>query len=421
MSTAGPLAPRRRLLFLLPFPPRLDASHGGGRVAAQLIHALSGRHEVAALYLRAHDEPAIDERVADRCSLVGEIAIPREPSFRMRLARHVAPLRGVPAWAAFVAVPEFARRAHDVARSWRPDVVHLEYHVMGQYAAALDAHAGARILTEYEAGVLAAREHMWGGRDPRSLSAWLERRAWVRFERRVIADVDAVVVFAERDRLALEPIAGTTPIVRIGIGVQLPPMPADPVGSAEKPELLFVGSFAHPPNVDAALRLAEQIFPRVRAHVLSATLRIVGPAPPPRLRAAAGHGVHVTGRVPDVTPWLDAAALVVVPLRVGGGMRVKVLEALAHGKAVIASARAVDGLALHDRVHVALAESDDDFVERIVGLLGAPDERRALATNARAWACAHLGEERWVAEYEALYDRLLGDRLVAAREAWTRR
>jgi glycosyltransferase involved in cell wall biosynthesis len=160
--------------------------------------------------------------------------------------------------------------------------------------------------------------------------------------------------------------------------------------------------------VDAAIRLAEHILPRVRRQVPSATLRLVGPDPPARLLAVAGDGVQVTGAVPDVTPWLDAAALVVVPLRQGGGMRVKVLEALAHGKALVASARATDELALEDGVHFALAESDEDFVARIVELLGSPDRRRTLAAEARAWACAHLGEDRWIAEYEALHERLLG-------------
>jgi len=406
VSSAQIPGPRRRLLFVLPFPPRLDGAHGGARVTAQLIHLLVGRHDVAALYLRAPDEPAIDERLAGQCAMVGEVAIPRNPPLRVRVARRVAPVRGIPAWAAFVALPEFARRLRELAASWHPDVVHFEYHVMGQYAAALGTHTASRVLTEYEAGVLAVREHLEHPRGRGSLAARVQHRAWARFERRVIAAMDAVIVFAERDRRALEPLAGGTPIVRIGLGTRLPPAPLDPLGSAPGPELLFVGSFTHAPNVDAALRLVEAIFPRVRARVPDATLRIVGPDPPPRLTAAAADGVRVTGRVPDVTPWLNSAALVVAPLRLGGGMRVKILEALAHGKAIVASSRATEELALEDGVQVAHAESDDEFVTAIVRLLRAPEERRTLATNARAWACTHLDEERWIAEYEAMYASL---------------
>ena len=114
----------------------------------------------------------------------------------------------------------------------------------------------------------------------------------------------------------------------------------------------------------------------------------------------------MTGRVPDVVPWLNAAALVVVPLRVGGGMRVKVVEALAHGKTVVASPRAREGLNVNDGVEVAVADTDEEFVTRIVSLLQSPNARGAMARNARKWACDNLGDERWVAEYESLYDRL---------------
>jgi glycosyltransferase involved in cell wall biosynthesis len=135
-------------------------------------------------------------------------------------------------------------------------------------------------------------------------------------------------------------------------------------------------------------------------------LRIVGAHPPAELLTRARDGVEVTGRVPDVAPWLNAAALVVVPLRLGGGMRVKVVEALAYGKAVVASPRALEGLNVTDGVEVAVADGDDQFVTRIVSLLESPDARGGLARKARDWAVANLGTERWVAEYEALYDRL---------------
>src|SRR2546422_10461962 len=100
--------------------------------------------------------------------------------------------------------------------------------------------------------------------------------------------------------------------------------------------------------------------------------------------------VIVTGPVPDVTPYLDRTAIVVVPLRLGGGMRVKVLEALAAGKAMIASPLAVEGLAVVDGEHAVLAETDQQFCDAIVQLLADPARRAALAGSARAWACAHL-------------------------------
>lgn len=411
MNAPGEGGRRRRVLLLLPTPPRLDANHGGGKVASGLIDALARRHDIAALYLRAANDPPIDERLAARCALVREVPIPAAPSLGMRLTRRLAPLRGIPAWAAHVSVPRFAREVRDVVTSWQPDVVQFEYHVMGQYVSSLGAAKAVRILNEYEAGVLAARDHLLRAHHAGSLRRRLEQRAWTRFERRVIGQMNAVVVFAERDRDALLPLAGATPIVRIGIGVTVPSAPLDPPSTVSPPELLFVGNFNHPPNVDAASRLTDRIFPRVRERVPGAVLRIVGPDPPPALRATAGDGVEVTGHVPDVTPYLAAATLVVVPLQLGGGMRVKVAEALAHGKAVVATPRAIEGLDVDAGVHVTVAGSDDEFAKRVVELLlGPPEQRHALGTNAYEWARARFGGDRWAAEYTALYDRLLASR-----------
>ena len=373
---------------------------------AHLVQALAARHDVAAIYLRDRTDSSMDDDLRASLARVEEVPYPRTVSLATRLARRTAAFRGVPAWASFTDVPAFAHRVREVVHAWHPDFVHFEYHVMGQYARALPDRRAARILSEYEAGVLAAREHMATGRDDGALQASLQRRAWRRFERRVIRAMDAVIVFAERDREALEPLAGRTPVIRIGIATRLPSVPLDPLGTPDHPRLVFIGNFVHPPNVDAAIRLTDSIFPAVRARVPGTMLRIVGAHPPPELLARARDGIDVTGRVPDVVPWLNAAALVVVPLRLGGGMRVKVVEALAHGKAVVASPRALEGLRVTNGVEAAVADTDDEFVTRIVSLLQSPEARSAMARNARKWASDNLGDERWVAEYEALYDRL---------------
>ena len=396
---------------------------------AQLIRALATRHDVASIYLRARGEEPIDDDLRETLVRVEEIPYPRRLGLAARVARRTAAIRGIPAWASFVDVPALSGRLREMVTDWHPDIVHFEYHVMGQYARALPDRRAARVLSEYEAGVLAAREHIATGREGGALQARLQRRAWERFERRIIARMDAVVVFSDRDREALTPLARGKPIVRIGIGTRLPPCALDPLGAADHPRLVFVGNFMHPPNVDAALRLMDHIFPAVRARVPNAVLRIVGAHPPQELFARAGAGVDVTGRVPAVEALevvarpaavdrrvARLAVLHVRPLspdetrdeelRLGGGMRVKVVEALAHGKAVVASPRAVEGLDVTDGVHVALAERDEEFVSRIVALLESPSTRASLARSAREWAIANLGDERWVAEYEALYATL---------------
>ena len=151
----------------------------------------------------------------------------------------------------------------------------------------------------------------------------------------------------------------------------------------------------------------RSIFPLVRGEVPDARLWIVGADPPPELRRGVGGGIEVTGRVPDVTPYLDAAAVFAAPLQLGGGMRVKVLEALAAGKAVVASSRAVEGLDVANEDQLLLAESDQEAAAAIVGLLREPGRRLALARRAREWATANLGQERVTLAFEQLYASLL--------------
>src|SRR5262249_35776594 len=152
---------------------------------------------------------------------------------------------------------------------------------------------------------------------------------------------------------------------RIPLGMELPERPLNPLGSPRL-SLLFVGNFRHPPNVDAALRLTSRIFPREQSLVPGSILYIVGDRPRPQTRQMANLTVVGTARVPDVTTYRDRAALVVVPLRLGGGMRVKVLEALAAGKPIVASPLALEGFDVMDGKHVFLADSDRQFSDAIV-------------------------------------------------------
>lgn len=402
---------RRRLLFLLPFPPRLDATHGGSRVIAQLLVKLADRHDVAVLYLRAPDEPQIDEVIVQRCDLVEAILRPTPSrSFAQqclyRLRVWYESLRGRPEWVTDWAVPAYATRLRSLIQTWQPDLVQLEYHLMGRYLPALTTYAGPKVLVEHDPGARAAEERWRTLQRFSKLKQFVDALAWKRFERAIVNQVEAVVVFTERDRQAVRALATTTPIVKIAFGTTLPEHPLSSLGQPP-PSLLFVGNFVHPPNIDAVDRLIHLIFPHVQQQHPDTKLLIVGNQPPPHIQRMASDHICVTGWVPDVAPYLDRAAVVVVPVRLGGGMRVKVLEALAAGKAIVASARAVEGLNLENGKQYILAESDQEFADAVIRLLSDEQLRAELGARAHAWACANLGWERSISSYEALYTALL--------------
>jgi glycosyltransferase involved in cell wall biosynthesis len=142
--------------------------------------------------------------------------------------------------------------------------------------------------------------------------------------------------------------------------------------------------------------------------VPGARLLLVGDRPTRQMRAQAGAHDTITGRVEDVGPYVDAASLVALPIRLGGGMRVKLLEALAAGKAVVASPVAAAGLELADGEQLVLADTDEQFATAIARLLGDPGARVRLGAAAREWALANLSWEDRARRYEQLYRRLLG-------------
>jgi glycosyltransferase involved in cell wall biosynthesis len=308
-------------------------------------------------------------------------------------------------WVTEWAVTAYELRARAIVKTWQPDLVQIEYHLMAQYASALDGCRAPRVLVEHEPGIKAAPYLQASHPVIRQIMHYFDAIAWKRYEPSIIKKMQTVVVFTEEDRQALAPFAQSTPVVRIPLGTELSQQSLNQLDHRPL-SLLFVGNFVHPPNVDAAHRLINSIFPQVRERCPEVSLYIVGSQPSP-FSKTRNENVIITGYVPDVTPYLDQAAVVVAPLRLGGGMRVKVLEALAAGKVVVASPLAVEGLNVVDGEQVMLAETDEQFCQTIVQLLESPERRDRLARNARAWACANLGWEKSIEAYETLYQSLL--------------
>jgi glycosyltransferase involved in cell wall biosynthesis len=398
MTSGRPL----RILSLVPFPPGIEARHGGARVVGQLLAGTAERHRVAVFALRHPDEAPLDAALRARLDAVEEVVRPRDDDPRVRRRVRASLLAARPVWPTQLHDRNALARLRAFAERWRPDVVRLEYAAMAGYAQAVGG--APRVLVLYDLPVEAAenRAEVFGGR----LSA-LEVRAWRRFERRALRAADAVVVLTERDRARLAaPSSGR--VVRIPIGTDIPTHPLDPRGT-ERQSVAFVANFLHAPNAEALRHLVRDLFPRIRAAWPGCCLYVVGNAPPQDALAAADAGVVVTGRVDDVEAYLDRAAVVVAPLRLGGGMRVKVLEALAAGKAIVAYPEAVAGLELENGVHAFVARDEAGFVDAVTALLADPRLRKALGTAARGWALEHLRWDGPLDAYDELYRELVGE------------
>lgn len=227
---------------------------------------------------------------------------------------------------------------------------------------------------------------------------WLIARA---YERWMYEPYARTIVLSEVDRAAL--LAGN-PGLRVDVipnGVDLDVFHAH-AGERADNALLFVGNYEYDPNVDAAVRLATQIFPRVQARVPGAKLWLVGNEPPPALRALANDAISVTGRVPDVRQYLASATAFVSPLRVGVGIKNKVLEALAMGCPLVATPLSVDGIAVTEGLD-AIVAADEDLADATVRVMQDEALRRRLSRNGRSLIEARYSWSHVAESYESLY------------------
>jgi glycosyltransferase involved in cell wall biosynthesis len=230
-----------------------------------------------------------------------------------------------------------------------------------------------------------------------------------RFESWMFNGYDRVVVLTDDDAQALKSLNPQTPTAVIPNGVDLDYF--SPTGYEPKdPALLFTGNYDYAPNVDAALRLVRDIFPRVKRTVPRARVYIVGGNPPPVLQAYASEDIEITGRVPDMRPYFEFSLIFVSPLRMGAGIKNKVLEAMAMGKPVVATPLSCDGIPVVQRRHVMLGLSDDDLANATIELIQASALRRQIAANGRALIEQRFTWRRIAEQYEALYAQIISER-----------
>lgn len=405
-----------RILLAVPFSPRFDSPHGG-RVTAQLLRSLLREHRVALVHLRRPGEPAADPELAAACELVREVEPAggrAQDAWRHRLRVVSSPLTG----RSTAVAPSFVHALPDLlaatSRRFGADVIQVEHDALAYCGPRIRDAAPATILVSHDPGLVAS-EHLAALTSGRQrLAHRLETRIWRRYWRRSLPSFGAVVTFADADAAAVRAAVPRLRVETIGLGIEVPPQPLSATGTDAS--VAFVGGYSHIPNADAALRLIGSIMPAVRAEHPRIRLVLVGDGPTPEMQRAAGPLDEITGRVASVVPYVDAAAVIALPIRIGGGMRVKLLEALAAGKAIVASPAAVAGLALRDDEHVLLAERDDEFAAAVRSLLRHPVRRARIATAARGWAEANLSWRSRVIVYDELYRSLLDTRDGRAHE-----
>ena len=231
---------------------------------------------------------------------------------------------------------------------------------------------------------------------------WMKTRV---IEKRVCRNCDGLLVVSEDDRQTMLREFGVANVSVLPTGVDTEFFQPSQFPSRQG-RIVFVGSMDWDPNEDGIAWFLRDVYPRIRQSVPHASLAVVGRNPSPRLRALAAHqpDVKLTGRVPDVRPYLAEAEVVIVPLRVGGGTRIKIPEAMAMSKAVVSTTIGAEGLPFRNSREISIADKAEDFAETVITLLRDPQMRKAIASAARNVVVEKHGWEAVVARMEEAID-----------------
>lgn len=289
------------------------------------------------------------------------------------------------------------------------DLVQVEYVEMLHLLQSLPKRAPVVYTCHESLGFAAARQrdrlHGW-----RRFAANLATLQAGTHEAAVLRGVDHVVALSDADAAHLRGRGVRQPMTIVPSGIDVVRFaPSSSIASLPA-TVLFVGYFRHEPNVDAAVWLCEAILPLLRAQVPEARVRLVGREAPPRVQALAGETVEVLGFVPDLAAELARAAVVALPLRTGGGLRGKLLEAWAAGKGVVATSVACEGTNGRDGEHCVVADDAASFAAGLAFLLRDRAACAQLGSAGRALVLAEHSTAGVVARYEAVYGSLAGGR-----------
>lgn len=262
------------------------------------------------------------------------------------------------------------------------------------------------------------------GNPAKKMMYGMEFRKMLRYERAAVCKFQHVIAVSENDRSLMTRWVDADHVTVVPTGVDLAeyrPSAAATAANSSASLITFVGAMDWEPNVDGVEYFCGEVWPLIKAEVPKARFRIVGRNPDRRVQKWASNSIEITGRVPSVVEHLHQSSVVVVPLRIGGGTRLKIYEAMATAKAVVSTTVGAEGLDVHHGRDIVLADDPASFAQAVIKLLQDRELRRRYETAAAETAARYdwpaIGERfgevlHAVAEKKSPAERSVRARLV---------
>jgi glycosyltransferase involved in cell wall biosynthesis len=379
-----------------------------------LMSQLAQRHDLSAVML-VDDEFDLDECRRAMQAYCREVVLVPNPYGREGLAKRLLQLRSLASTRSFerlrVTVPALQQALDRLLRTRRFDIVNLEFSYLG-HCDLRQAPAGTRlpslIVNSHNIDFDLARQYSRTGSLDRRLYNQLNWRKLRREELGTYRDADGVYLCSAADEQRLLDLAPGVPTAVIPNAADVEyyqPRPTDPPPDGRT--LVFFGILSYIPNVDGVLHFMQDIWPRIADANPEARCKIIGGRPPPSLLALAGPRIELTGYVPDLRPHLAAAAALVVPLRLGGGTRLKIVEGMAMGKAIVSTTLGAEGIDAVPGRDLIIEDEPEAFADAVNRLLAQPDLAARLGHSARQLAVEQYAWSGAAAALEGFYREVL--------------
>jgi polysaccharide biosynthesis protein PslH len=397
-----------QILFITDYLPYPLIS--GDRIRVyQLLKKLSRHHEITLLSLvRPADSLEVLSHLKSFCTRIETGMIRRQSKLKHLPGLIQLGLSGKPLALKFIYSPELAWKVKEITHQTQFDIIQIEHSRMAIYREAIAKNQKAKQIlmfhnigfeqynTIYKVNVTLEDK----------LRLWLHSRQMRGWEPDYAAKFDCCITVSENDRQIL---LKANPKLRVGVidnGVDT--LNLQPISEVPpRPALLFVGSMGYSPVVDASIFFYKQILPLVRQRYPEIDLWLVGREPDPEVLALADDHVHVTGQVESVLEYYRKTTISIVPLRAGGGTRLKILESMALGRPVVTTTIGCEGLEVVPGKHCLVADTPQEFAQKIFDLL----EDETLATTmieaARKNVVERYDWEKLAVGLEAIYQNVI--------------
>jgi polysaccharide biosynthesis protein PslH len=414
---SGSMSPERLSILYVSQMPASPPRFGAQARVHGLMTQLARSHDLTAVIL-LDDGFDADECRRAMLAYCREVVLVRNPNGREGALKRLLQLRSLVSPRSFerlrVTVPALQRTLDRILRRKRFDIINLEFPYLGHYRlrqAPPGQKLPAVIVDSHEIAYDLARQFARGdGSLARRLHAGVNWRKLRREELQTYSSADGVYLCSAADQRRLldqVPDIRTAVIPNAADVEYFQPRATDPRPDGRT--VIYFGLLSTVPNVDGVVHFVRDIWPRIVEVHPEARCKIIGGRPPPSLLALASDRIELTGFVSDLRPHLAAAAAIVVPLRLGGGTRLKIVEAMAMGKAIVSTTLGAEGIAAVPGREILIEDEPAAFADAVNRLLAEPGLAARIGQSARLLAMEQYAWTGAAQTLESFYRRILED------------